>query len=201
MNRFSIGDSHRATRFSRPSLISVASALACLFIATIGCTRVDAAQPKIGDKVVPATWTALDGGKVSLAALTKQGPVVLVVLRGFPGYQCPICTVQVGSLISSAEKLAATKAKVVLVYPGPADGLKEHANEFVTGKQIPKNFWIVLDPDFAFTNQYGLRWNAPGETAYPSTFVIKNGNVIFAKISKSHGDRSTTDEILKALGQ
>lgn len=26
--------------------------------------------------------------------MTEGGPVVLVVLRGYPGYQCPICTKQ-----------------------------------------------------------------------------------------------------------
>ncbi|MBC7805080.1 MAG: peroxiredoxin family protein [Akkermansiaceae bacterium] len=186
---------NRTNRFSIAMLAS--------FIAmTIACARVDAAQPKVGDKASPVTWTALDGGKVSLSTLSNQGPVVLVVLRGFPGYQCPVCTMQVGGLISSAEQLAAANAQIVLVYPGPAEGLKSHATEFVSGKQIPRNFRIVLDPDFAFTKQYGLRWDAPGETAYPSTFVLKKGgNFVFAKISKSHGGRSTTPEILKALGQ
>ncbi|MBC8137509.1 MAG: peroxiredoxin family protein [Fibrella sp.] len=189
-------------RFSSAAVGRVIASLVPLLAVIIGCVRVDAAQPKVGDKALPVTWTALDGNKVSLSTLTKQGPVVLVVLRGFPGYQCPVCTMQVGGLISSAEQLVAAKAQVVLVYPGPAEGLKQHATEFVTGKQIPKNFRIVLDPDFAFTNQYGLRWNGAGETAYPSTFVIKKGgDVVFAKVSKSHGGRSTTPEILKALGQ
>jgi peroxiredoxin len=173
--------------------------LASVLAVGIGCGRADAAQPKVGDNAVPVTWTALDGGKVSLETLTKQGPVVLVVLRGFPGYQCPVCTVQMGGLMSSAGRLAASKAQVILVYPGPAEGLKARANEFVSGKQIPKNFRIVLDPDYSFTNQYGLRWNAPNETSYPSTFVIKDGKVVFAKISKSHGGRSTPEEILTAL--
>ena len=44
-------------------------------------------------------------------------------------------------------------------------------------------------------------WDAPRETAYPSTFVIDQGGVIrFAKVSKSHGGRAATGEVLKALG-
>ena len=48
--------------------------------------------------------------------------------------------------------------------------------------------------------QWGLRWDAPRETAYPATFVInKSGRVAWSKISKSHAGRSTAEEILKEL--
>jgi len=39
---------------------------------------------------------------VSLANLNHQGPVVLIVLRGYPGYQCPYCTRQVHDFPTSA---------------------------------------------------------------------------------------------------
>ena len=58
-----------------------------------------------------------------------------------------------------------------------------------------------LDPDYKFTNAYHLRWDAKAETAYPSTFVIDaERKVQFAKVSKSHGDRASADEVLEALG-
>lgn len=199
MKNFSTRHSPIKWQFSKIATTRAVAGFVCAMVLASGCVRADAAPPKVGDKTAPVTWTALDGAKVSLDKLTKQGPVVLVVLRGYPGYQCPVCTAQVGGMINAADQMAASKAHVVLVYPGPADGLKAHASEFVSGKQIPKNFRIVLDPDYSFTNQYGLRWDAPNETAYPSTFVIKGGKVVFAKISKSHGGRSTPDEILTAL--
>jgi peroxiredoxin Q/BCP len=159
-----------------------------------------AAPPKVGDKAPDFEWNALDQGKVKLSTLLKKGPVVLVLLRGYPGYQCPICTMQVGSLIGQAGKFDEAKSQVVLVYPGPAEGLKEHANEFVQGKNIPKNFRLVLDPNFDFTKKYDLRWEASNETSYPSTFVIdQQGKIVFAKVSHSHGGRAMPDEILKAL--
>ena len=124
----------------------------------------------------------------------------LVVLRGYPGYQCPVCTAQVGRLISNAPQFAEAKATVILVYPGPADSLKKRADEFVKGKALPKSFTLLLDPDYTFTKQYGLRWDAPNETAYPSTFVLDpKRKVTFAKISRSHGDRANNADILKAL--
>ncbi len=158
--------------------------------------------PKVGDKAADYEWEALGGGKIKLSSVTKKSPVVLVVLRGYPGYQCPICTRQVAELISNAAKFEKARAQVLLVYPGPADGLKDHASEFVSGKDLPKNFRFVLDPNFTFTKKYDLRWDAPNETAYPSTFVIdRKGKIRFAKISHEHGDRAKTEEVLRALGK
>ncbi|WP_309714888.1 redoxin domain-containing protein [Armatimonas sp.] len=156
--------------------------------------------PKIGEKAPDVTWQTPIATSVTLSKLLMNGPVALVVLRGFPGYQCPICTVQVGELLGKSEAFAAAKTQVVLVYPGPAEGLKQRAEEFVRGKTLPATITLVLDPDYAFTNKYGLRWDAPRETAFPSTFVIdKSGKVIFAKISRSHGGRTKATEILEAL--
>jgi peroxiredoxin len=88
----------------------------------------------------------------------------------------------------------------VLVYPGPAGGLEGHAEEFARGKALPENFHLVVDPDYTFTNAYDLRWDAPKETAYPSTFVVgADGKVAFAKVSHTHGDRAKLDEVLRAL--
>lgn len=156
--------------------------------------------PKVGEKAPDITWQTPGVTSVTLSKLLMSGPVALVVLRGFPGYQCPICSVQVGELLGKSEAFAAVKTQVVLVYPGPADGLKQRAEEFVRGKTLPANITLVLDPDYVFTNKYGLRWDAPHETAFPSTFVIdRTGKVIFAKVSRSHGDRTKATEILKVL--
>lgn len=156
--------------------------------------------PKVGDKAADFMLRTADGEEVSLAKLTKQGPVVLIVLRGYPGYQCPACNVQTGQFIGAAKKFAAAKANVVLVYPGEAKGLKEHADEFTRGKTFPDNCYLALDPDYSFTNAYHLRWDAPNETAYPSTFVIdQDHKIVFAKTSQTHKGRTTVDEVLKAV--
>ena len=160
----------------------------------------NAQPPKVGDIAPDFGLNDLKDEAVRLSILAEKGPVVLVVLRGFPGYQCPICTVQVGQLIGKAEPLKQANARVLLVYPGPSEGLKARADEFVRGKDLPDNFYLVLDPDFQFTNQYGLRWKAAGETSYPSTFVLDSERkVLFAKVSRSHGDRAKVDEVLAAL--
>ena len=159
------------------------------------------ATPKVGEKARDFSLMATDGGSVRLSEETTQGPVVLVVLRGWPGYQCPFCTRQFGEFVSKASDITAKgAAKVLFVYPGPAEGLKEHAQALTANRELPRSFRILIDPDYTFTNAYGLRWNAPQETAYPSTFVIDaSGTVRFAQTSREHGGRVPVADVLKAL--
>jgi peroxiredoxin len=159
-----------------------------------------AAAPKVGDKAPDFSLETLDDQTLRLSDLTATGKMVLVVLRGWPGYQCPLCTRQVQDYIASASGFATAKARVVMVYPGPADDLKAHATEFSQNKQWPKEFVFVTDPAFTMVNAYGLRWDAPGETAYPSTFVLdRKGVVRFATISHGHGDRTKAADIIEEL--
>jgi thioredoxin-dependent peroxiredoxin len=155
---------------------------------------------KVGDKAPDFALKTLDDQTVRLSELTVSSNVVLIVLRGWPGYQCPLCTRQVQDFIASAPVFSKSKARVVFVYPGPADDLKAHAKEFLGNKQWPKGFDFVTDPAFTMVNAYGLRWDAPHETAYPSTFILdRKGVVQFVQISHSHGDRTKASAILEAV--
>lgn len=159
-------------------------------------------RPAVGEVAADFELKTLDGETVKLSKLVADGPVVLIVLRGFPGYQCPACTAQMGQFLSNAKNFEALKTRVVMVYPGPADDLKKHADDFVRGKTLPDNFSLALDPDYEFTKAYRLRWEAKNETAYPSTFVIdRERKITFAKVSMSHGGRASADEVLKALAE
>ncbi len=156
----------------------------------------------VGDQVILFSGETVEGNKIYIGELYKKNPVVLIVLRGWPGYQCPVCTRQVGGLIADADEFQNLGAAVLMVYPGPSEELVEHANEFREDFKFPSNFYFILDPDYSIINKYGLRWNAPNETAYPSAFVIdKNGEIIFEKISSSHGDRAGNKEIFTVLEQ
>ncbi|WP_230262252.1 redoxin domain-containing protein [Stieleria sp. JC731] len=143
---------------------------------------------------------------VTLSELVEDGPVVVVVLRGYPGYQCPICSRQVSGLFNRTKALTAAAGdqprRVVLVYPGPENQLDRRADEFMGAKRMPETFVFVRDPDMKMVTEWGLRWDAPRETAYPSTYVIGPGRrVKWSKISHSHGDRATVEDILKGLRQ
>lgn len=157
--------------------------------------------PAIGD-VIDFELPALGGGTAKLAKLTESGPVVVVLLRGYPGYQCPLCTKQFGDFMDHADDLKKAGAKVVFIYPGPSQKLQERAAEFVKGKDYPDHFQIVLDPEMKFAAAYGLRWNAAGETTYPSTFIVDRKRVVtFATVSKTHGGRAKAEDVLKGLAR
>jgi thioredoxin-dependent peroxiredoxin len=174
--------------------------LAVWALTTVSAEDKPSGRPAVGDVAKDFELVGLDSKAVKLSELNKNGPVVILVLRGWPGYQCPLCTRQVGQFLQSADKIKEAGASVVLIYPGPKDDLDKHAQEFVKGKSFPAHFRFVTDPDYAFTNAYNLRWDAPNETAYPSTFVVdKGGKISFAKISMTHGDRSSVNDVLSAL--
>ncbi|WP_198953689.1 redoxin domain-containing protein [Rhodopirellula sp. MGV] len=176
------------------------------FAMLISASNLSAKEPlAVGDKA-PDFELPVQGQDdfATLSELIKDGPVVVVVLRGYPGYQCPLCTRQVSSLVNRAKAIGAATGdqpqRVVLVYPGPENGLERNAKQFLGAKRLPENFVMVRDPDMKMVDEWGLRWNAPRETAYPSTYVIGPGRrVKWCKVSESHAGRSTVEEILKGL--
>ena len=146
--------------------------------------------PKVGDSPTDFELLTFRGDNVKLSNLTAKGTMVLIVLRGYPGYQCPVCNQQVGQFLQNADKFPAAGAQLVFVYPGASKDLALRANEFWADKALPKHVQLLIDPDYKFTNAYHLRWDAPKETAYPSTFVIQDRKITFAKVSQTHGGRA-----------
>jgi len=59
--------------------------LACLVLLALRA----AASPKVGDKAPDLFLQTLENQAIRLSGLTSKGRVVLIVLRGWPGYQCP----------------------------------------------------------------------------------------------------------------
>lgn len=175
--------------------------LICLCLALSFARHASAETPAVGEKAPDFTLTTPLGSSVTLSNELAKGKLVLVVLRGYPGYQCPYCVRQVHDFVESASKFAAIDTRVLLVYPGPPAELDAHAKEFLAKQaHLPENITLVTDPDYRMTNLYGLRWQADHETAYPATFILaKDGTVQFQKVSHSHGDRTSAADILRQL--
>ena len=160
-----------------------------------------AETPEVGAKAPDFTLSTPAGSAVRMTRVQRGHTLVLVILRGFPGYQCPYCVKQVHDFIDHASEFKAKNAKILLVYPGPPGDLDQHAREFLAKQtELPSNIVLVTDPDYAVTNQYTLRWDAPHETAYPSTFILdRKGVIVFEKISRTHGDRLSAQDALEHL--
>lgn len=135
--------------------------LMTLIVLAAGAPLAIAGPPAVGEKAPDFALTTPAGKNVRMSELISKGPVVLVVLRGYPGYQCPYCNRQVQEFIQKSQGFSDVGARVVMVYPGPPQDLGAKANEFLVDKKLPDNFDLVLDPGYEFTNLYGLRWDAP----------------------------------------
>lgn len=181
--------------------ISRLARAAAIVSATILGTALMAQTPAVGAKAPDFTLSTPTGKSVQMSKEIRGQGLVLVVLRGFPGYQCPFCVKQVHDFVDHAADFRAKNTRVLLVYPGPPGELDDRAKEFIAKQsELPANIVLVTDPDYKVTKLYGLRWDAPHETAYPSTFVLnRKGMISFEKISHSHGDRLSAQDALDNL--
>ena len=178
-----------------------------LLLCSVGFTNAGEVKvgPKEGSKLEDFSGTTMNGGKFQLSKLVEKGSVVIVMLRGFPGYQCPVCSTQVAGYIAKAEEFEKQRnTPVVFIYPGKVNNLEKRAKEFTAPLEsevdLPSNFIFVLDQNYKITNHLGLRWNEPEETAYPAAFVIDHGGYVqYAKVSDNHRGRATADDILEFL--
>jgi peroxiredoxin Q/BCP len=191
------------SEWSAKSNSTLAASLVLGIFTLIMGARAFAQTPAVGAKAHDFSLTTITGTSVRLAKQQDGHSLVLVVLRGYPGYQCPFCQKQVHDFVEHAGDFAAKKATVLLVYPGPPADLDQRAKEFLAKEaDMPSNIVLVTDPDYKVTNLYGLRWDAPHETAYPSTFVLdRNGRILFEKISHSHSDRLSAQDALDHLSE
>ncbi|QMU62001.1 MAG: redoxin family protein [Gammaproteobacteria bacterium] len=161
--------------------------------------------PKEGSKLEDFSGTTMHGDSFQFSKLVDKGSVVIVMLRGFPGYQCPVCSTQVAGYVAKADEFKKQRnTPVVFIYPGKVSNLEKRAQEFTAPLEkevdLPNNIIFVIDHDYKITNHLGLRWDAPKETAYPAAFVIDHsGYVQYAKVSDNHQDRATADEVLEFL--
>ena len=141
---------------------------------------------------------------LALSELIDDGPVVVIVLRGYPGYQCSHCKRQFNAFVNRANVLSLLLGekpnRVVLVYPGEKDGLEQRARQFIGTRRIPAPLVLVRDPDMEMVAEWGLRWDRRRETAYPAAYLIGPGRrVKWAEVSRSHGDRASVEDVVKAI--
>jgi thioredoxin-dependent peroxiredoxin len=195
---FTPGRLRRRVKLQLGEMAQLALAVIC---AVSAGAHAFAETPAVGVKAPDFTLSTPTDRVVRMSGIQRGHDLVLVVLRGFPGYQCPYCTQQVHDFIVHASDFRARNTRVLLVYPGPPANLDEHAKEFLAKQaELPSNIFLVTDPDYTMTKLYGLRWDAPHETAYPSTFILdRKGVIAFENISHTHGDRLSAQDALGHL--
>jgi peroxiredoxin len=165
-----------------------------------GAEKYNYRLPELGEQAKDFELSNLNGKKFRLSELLKKGPVVVVLLRGYPGHFCPYCEQQIKRLKSHSVKIRDAKATVLLVYPSSRFTLKTFAEKFRDDQVLPAHFHLLLDEEHQFIDAYHLEWKDSKETVFPTTLVIDtDGKIKFKKISMTHGNRATPEEVLQAL--
>lgn len=150
---------------------------------------------------VPLEFLDRHGNKVDLASFREKSNVVLVVVKGMPpgfgGAFCPGCLAQVHSLTANYEEFQKRGAEVVMVFPGPTDGLDKFLSDGKvdgTGGNPKVPFPLLKDTDLNAVRALGIT----GDLARPATYILdRKGNVVFAYVA---GQDTTYDRpAVKAL--
>ncbi len=167
------------------------------------------ANQKTGVKLPPedqATLVDREGKPASLTAWRGK-PVVLVFMRGFPGFICPYCTTYTAQIATRYDEIKAAGAEVLVVYPTEekdTDKVAEFVkacNEILTEEgEEGLAFPVLLDPGLKVVQQYNIQ----GDLSRPSTFVLDAEGVIrYVYVGKDSADRPSVERILeevRALG-
>ncbi len=169
---------------------------------------------KVGDKAPDFTLKNAFGENISLASLTKKGPVILVFYRGA---WCTICNIQLHALNTSLPTFKKYGAQLLAVTPQKPDRSKE---------QIKKDgypFEVLSDLDYSVLKNYNLYFEVPqyltklyqekfsidlakynGKGRYglpvPATYIIDKKGIIRAAYARTdYTKRMEPKAILAAL--
>lgn len=160
----------------------------CLVASALSAKEGPDSKLEVGDRIIDFELPVVGSEEyLTLSDECKQGTVVVIVLRGYPGYQCPFCSRQIGALSNRAQALAKEAHRVILVYPGKAETIEKNSERFLGSRKLPEPLVLVRDKGMEMVTEWGLRWNARNETAYPATYVFdRNARLRWHQVSKSH---------------
>jgi len=170
----------------------------------LGCRRASGPaierQPKLG---VPFPYTRFldgDGRVIDIGQYRGHRNVMLVFMRGFPGYVCPQCIRQTSNIMQRIDEFDATGTEVFIVYPGAVDTIpdfvaavrKYMSAQADTELRVP----ILLDVDLQAVVSLGIR----ADLSLPATFVIGlDGTLAYGYVGQSDRDRPSVSHVLQQL--
>jgi len=145
-------------------------------------------------KTLPQTrFLGPSGDVLDINELRDGRGMVLLIMRGFPGYVCPFCTAQTAAVLNRAEEFEKSGVRVALVFPGPADTVPiflDAVREYRRSSELPVP--ILFDPELSATNSLG----ATGKLAKPTTVVLdRNGIIRYLYVGESFDDRPPVELI------
>lgn len=157
------------------------------------------ADALIGKPLPQTRFLGPSGDVVELAALAEGRPLVLVVLRGFPGYICPYCTAQTSALLNKLPEFEHLGARVAFVFPGEADTVPvflDAIRDYRQQADLPVP--VLFDPELSAVRAMSIS----GDKAQPTTIVMNaQGVVTFAYAGTGPDDRPPVRAILEEVSK
>ena len=142
---------------------------------------------------------AADGEVIDLADFRGKEKVVLVILRGFSGQVCLYCTAQSAALLDSLPRFASAGARVVLLYPGPAESVPQFIQAVQSlGRTVPKDLIVAIDPDLALVRALAIE----DALAKPTSIILdRQGAVAWTYVGADMTDRPAVDTLLREVSR
>lgn len=156
-----------------------------------------------------------NGKDISLAALRKKGPVVVLFYRG---NWCPYCNKQLKELQDSLQYITLKGASVVAITPEASEGVEKTINKtgasfpiiYDNGVKISNAYQVSYEVDTATVNKYKKNWdvdffkiNKQTEKAYlpvPAVYIIdKNGIITYRFFESNVTQRPSVQELVRNL--
>ena len=146
---------------------------------------------KVNDKAPEFEDATADGKTVSLSSLLKDGPVVLIFLRGFFWAYARKHLVQMKQDI---QQFVDRKAQVVVIAPHETDKTKAYWEK----ESLP--FIGIPDDNGKLGKLYGQEWNLIKFGRMPALFIVdQKGNLAFAQYAKNMADIPENSELFKII--
>jgi len=150
----------------------------------------------------------------SLEQELKKGPIVLIFYRGF---WCPVCNKHLSSLQDGLKQIQEAGARIIAISPEKPEYLDKMAEK--TGAE----FTLLYDEGYKIANAYDVSFRPSSIQLFtyntvlganlkdthsdksqrlpiPATYIInQEGVIIWRQFDPNYKNRSTVEEILKAL--
>lgn len=174
----------------------------------------DAKGLEVGHVVENFTATDVNDNPFSLEKELKNGPVVLIFIRG---QWCPVCNKHMNTIQDSLKYIQEKGAKVVVISPEKPEFIEKTIEkskaEFTVlydeGQKISDYFDVTFNPDGKTKLMYNTVLGAKLKESHtddserlpiPATFIIgKDKKITWRQFDPNYKNRSTVKEIIDAL--
>ncbi len=151
----------------------------------------------VGTKFPLAQFVNSNGEIIHLRESLPNKKILLVILRGFAGSVCLVCSSQTIALSKNIDKFREKNTEVVLVYPGKMEAIPHFiasVQSMEEDTELP--FPILLDVSLGLVNSFKIS----GSLAKPTSILIDENDIIrYAYVGKHPGDRPTIENLLQII--